>query len=703
MGFLPEIGKNTEAGRQQGAMSGTEGKFTTFLRGRCSVHPIGEMGIIMSGIAGIYNLDGQPVDRKLLKRMTDVIAHRGADGEGRWANGSVGLGHRQLCTTEESYKGKQPLSNRSGTCWITCDGRVDNREELCTELADQGLPLEVPTDAELILQTYEIWGTECLKKLIGVFAFAIWDETKQRLFCARDPLGRRPFFYHCDQKMFIWGSEIRQLLLHSNIDRRISEDYIADFLVMRPLGPLAEERTPYQGIVRLLPGHFLIVGQEGMKKEQYWHINQLRPIRYADHQEYVEHFRDLFYEAVRCRLRSRTPVGVMLSGGRDSTSVACMASKIYRELGFPNGPIMTFSEVFDELHECDERRYIKDTVRKWDLRAHYIKGDNLWPWKDELSPALPADEPGRPLSQAGIKTLCNRVHEVGIKVLLTGVGGDHVLRVDRLYFITLLHKFQMKKILSLLRDYKSVTGAKPMRIVGFLANKYVPFIARQWFKHLMLFSSMSDTQGRTENLTFSCINRSFAAKTSLRERSRQIPVWRRSSDPVVQKEYNGIILETSCLFIDQYFSLPLSIEERHPFFDLRLVQFLLMIPSEEKHQPGRSKTILLETLRDILPESVIARKRKTYFNSLAFKGIEKEWYRVQQLLHNPYVSTLGFVDREKVAKLAESYKQGKLEAGPPLENIMALELWLRSLSSCNAPMSLSVGSLETKLGKETSG
>jgi len=185
----------------------------------------------VSGIAGIFNLDGRPVDPALLTRMTDVIAHRGPDGAGQWIDGSVGLGHRMLHTTPESLYEKQPLIDETGNLCLVLDGRVDNREELRTALEAKGAKLRTDTDAEMVLHAYECWGEESPKKIIGDFAFAIWDKRDRLLFCARDPLGMKPFHYYTDGRTFLCGSELRQLFEDVTVQREPNEGMVGEYLV----------------------------------------------------------------------------------------------------------------------------------------------------------------------------------------------------------------------------------------------------------------------------------------------------------------------------------------------------------------------------------------------------------------------------------------------------------------------------------------
>jgi asparagine synthase (glutamine-hydrolysing) len=185
----------------------------------------------MSGISGIYNLDGHPANPFALKQMSDALAHRGPDGTRQWIHGPVGFTHLRNNTTPESVYERQPLGNEDGSCWLTMDGRIDNGPEVRTTLESKGLQCRDATDAELVLRAYECWCEDCPKRLLGDFAFAIWDSRKQHLFCARDHLGVRPFYYHRGASQFAFGSEIRALLALETIPRRLNESRLVDFLV----------------------------------------------------------------------------------------------------------------------------------------------------------------------------------------------------------------------------------------------------------------------------------------------------------------------------------------------------------------------------------------------------------------------------------------------------------------------------------------
>ena len=356
----------------------------------------------MSAIAGIVRLDGAPADRANLDRMLERLAHRGPDGHGSHIADSCGLGHRMLWTTPESLHERLPLTDSTGDLTLTADARIDNREELCSLLS---APSTV-TDADLILQAYARWGERCPERLLGDFAFALWDARRGLLFCARDHFGVKPFYYHHRPgRLFAFASEIKGLLVLSEVPRRLNETRVADYLV-----PLLEDKeiTFYEEIVRLPPAHRMAVTREGVRMEQYWAPDPEREIRMKSDGEYAEAFREIFTEAVRCRLRSAFRVGSMLSGGLDSSSIVCVARELLAKNG--GGKLHTFSAIFPDVPECDEREYIDEVIAGGGLEPHLVRGDQL----KLLTPPRPAIEV--------ISAIAFRRNQHVVKALTVGIA-----------------------------------------------------------------------------------------------------------------------------------------------------------------------------------------------------------------------------------------------------------------------------------------
>ncbi len=328
----------------------------------------------MSAIAGIYYLDNRPVDRADLVKMTDILAHRGPDGSNVWSEGAIGIGHRMLWTTPESLLETLPLVNETGELVITADARIDNRDELIEALELTQRPAEKITDTELILAAYERWGEECPEHLLGDFAFAIWDGRKQELFCARDHFGVKPFYYYCSDKIFIFATEIKALFCLHEVPRQLNEVKVGEFIVSNFDDTT---NTFYQDILRLSPANSLRVSYTGTRLHSYWSLDFSHEIKLDSDEEYAEAFRKIFTEAVRCRLRSAFPIGSMLSGGLDSSSIACVAKNLLSETG--DTPLPTFSAIFDKVTECDERSFQNAVLSQGGFEPHYFHADQVGP------------------------------------------------------------------------------------------------------------------------------------------------------------------------------------------------------------------------------------------------------------------------------------------------------------------------------------
>ena len=235
----------------------------------------------MSAIVGIYFLDGRPVERTDLERMVQSVVSLGPDGAGLWSEGPVGLGHRMFWTTPESLHEKLPLVNETGDLVLTADARIDNREELIAALGVTGRPHEAISDSALILGAYEKWGERSQEKLLGDFAFAIWDRRKQVLFCARDHFGVKPFYYYRSGRAFVFGSEIKTLLCLSEVPRRLNEVRIGDYLAS-----LLEDQaiTFYQDVFRLPAAHSITVSSYERQPMHYWSLDPSREVRLASNE-----------------------------------------------------------------------------------------------------------------------------------------------------------------------------------------------------------------------------------------------------------------------------------------------------------------------------------------------------------------------------------------------------------------------------------
>lgn len=622
----------------------------------------------MSGLAGIYHLDGRPVDPARLGRMAAAVAHRGPDGEACWTDGGVGLAQAMLCTTPESLDEKAPLLDETGALCLTLDGRVDNREELATWLRGGGVRLRTGTDAELVLRAYELWGDGCPSRIVGDFALALWDGRRRRLFCARDPLGIKPFYYHLSGPTLLWGSELRQVLGAMERAPEPNEGVVAEYLSHR-LVDLAE--TLYRGVMRLPPGHVLTVDARGARTTRYFGLDPRREIRYRSDDEYAAHFREIFREAVRCRLRSPTPVAVFLSGGVDSSAIVGMAGLLAREREGPGSVIEAYSLGFS--HPAgDERAYVDDVVRRSNVPLHRLAPERA------AQPSLATqvaelrgfpDFPG--MHPWGL--LYDEASQRGARVALWGLGGDEWLTGTPMHCADLLRQLRVLRLARQVRDdvrvYKLLSAAR----VG-------PVDALQWCVLPLIPRAAKRLARRVGGLGVpGWIARGFARRVSLAERlARRVvePPFgtyaQRAIAGHLQNGWRAAEYET----VDR-FEARRSMESRHPFNDRRLIEFALALPEEQRWRGTETKFILRRAAQDLLPASVARRSTKGDFAYLFADAIEREGGAAT--LGRLRLAGDGFVDADRVLAMYRRLRAGDTRQLGPVWMILGTEVWYRTM------------------------
>lgn len=552
----------------------------------------------MSGIVGIYYLNGQPATAETLGQMVDTLAHRGPDGAEIWYQGSTGLGHRMLWTTPESLLERLPLANSTGDLVLTADARIDNRDDLIAALDLRDQPAEKITDAQLILAAYEQWGQQCPSRLIGDFAFAIWDRHQQHLFCARDPFGIKPFYYYRSDSVFVFASEIKALHCLADVPRRLNELRVAYHLIQ-----CFEDETItfYQDIWRLPAAHSLTVSHRDTQPQLYWALDPAKELHLGSHQEYVAAFRETFVEAVRCRVRSAFPIGSSLSGGLDSSSIACTAQQLLKNTD--QQPLHTFSAVFPSLPEADrrwidEREYMQAVKDLGGFQSHDIHADQLNPLIDIL---WQADEailaPNLYIHQA----MYNQAQDHGVRIFLDGFDGDTTVSYGIGYLSELLLSGQWHRLLqegtTLARRYRL-----PRRRV--LWQYCLNPTLGKLMGHITWRLGGNLQRGQANS---SLINATFA-KASQVQAQRQKLLSKRHILPLTsrQEHWLGLTnrLNLQILDIADKVTARSSLEARYPFFDRRLAELCLAIPAEYKLRQGWMRYILRAAMTGVLPKKV---------------------------------------------------------------------------------------------------
>jgi len=541
----------------------------------------------MSGIVGFVNQAGEPADRELLGRLTAFLAYRGPDDQGVWVEGRVGLGHAQLRTTFESEGERQPCS-LDGRVWITADARIDGRAELIQKLAGRGgSNLKNVPDVELILQAYQVWGEDCVQHLIGDFAFAVWDGPRRRLFCARDHLGVKPFYYTDAGRSLIFSNTLNCIRQHPAASSRLNDLAIADFLLFDYNQDPAT--TSFADIQRLPAAHSLTWTEGGaVQVRRYWRLPMEGVVHYRRQRDYVERFQELLLQAVADRLRT-DKVGVSLSGGLDSPLVAAMARDLLAERS-PRVDLHCYTAVFDRLIPDEERHYAGLVARHLQVPIEFLPLDDygLYDRQDELR----WPEPSHDTQVAATLDLVN-LAAAHSRVVLTGEGGDEILYPSKTYIYRLARSLNLASL---------VTGmGRSLFLYG-----HIPQVG---FKTALGRWRTRNGRGRPGVGFPEWLNADFTARLKLRDRWETLRRRPRSAHPVRPEAV--AFLDNS--FIQRYFedydpgATQISVEFRHPLLDVRLLRYALSLPPLPWCV---DKIMLRELARGRLPEA-IRRRPKT--------------------------------------------------------------------------------------------
>ncbi|MDF0651000.1 MAG: asparagine synthase-related protein [Nitrospira sp.] len=629
----------------------------------------------MSGLVGIYHLDGRPVEFAILERMAHQVAHRGSDASDCWVNGPIGIGHAMLQTTPESLYEHQPWLDESGTICLALDGRIDNREDLLLSFRSTGVHLRTDTDAELMLRAYQRWGEHCPEQVIGDFALVIWDGPRRQLFCARDILGLKPFYYCLSGASFCWASEIPPLLEHDDGHRRSNEAMIAEFLSGMIV---TNSETLYEGISRLEPAHILIVRAGRIETRRYWTFDPRRRIRYLNDDDYARQFLELFEKAVRCRLRSHRPIGLELSGGLDSSSVVSALQVVCRQQPQDHDLFQTFSLVFPGL-PCDERPYIDDVVAQGSFRSHHVTPET--PSLGDFVQAVLRyqDFPDHPngVMNAPLRRLAQRQ---GCRVLLTGSGGDEWLTGSFFHYADLLRKLKFRSLLRRLRgDHQWHSEQLSYDLFSFPLVQFgllplIPQSCRTLGKRLLGRTNMPDWMSPV-----------MWRRTHMQERLRRASYVPPDCSYAQQDLFRSTIhgLGVHGIEMDERASSFFGLENRHPFNDRRLIEFALALPEDQRWR-NRPKFILRHALGEMLPLSVRERVDKADFSCIFAHTLIAE--PIMAIFRSLSVSSMGWVDGCKVwadyQRMATCYSRGNEDYRfyvASLWMILGVELWFRRI------------------------
>lgn len=577
---------------------------------------------IMSAFAVIYEQTNTPSDMPAFSRMMERLSHRGIDGSNTASSHNITMGHWHFWTTPEETGERQPLALNGLPFKIVLDGRVDNREVLIGKLNLAPIEGRSLSDAALILHAYARWGEHCVEHIIGEYAFVIHDQRSGDLFCARDALGERTLFYSQHGGQLAIASEPWAA---AGIDStaEINQNAAAYYLAVQ----VPEDgQTLFKNVYELMPAHAMLVNAASRHIWRYWSPNPIRSNNRSD-EDYAEEFKFLLEESVRCRLRANAPAGVLMSGGLDSGSVACLSANMLKPQ-----PFTAISYVFDELKECDERQYIETITEQHGIRSIQIPGDDLWPLKDWQNwPSNPNCPNGNPFRLV-IQQVYQRAKQEGLRVLLTGSGGDLLYRVGAInWFADLLSEGRFVEAWKQLSSTVRVNGWRQARAFGFL----------QQTGRRLLNAIPGGEHIRRRQTTPAWLTP--LAYTIQKNKSKP--------DPVVSQYPQTLGISVAYTYAGEpFYANRYGIDVRHPYRDRRLIEFILTQPSSQLYRHGLHKHILRTAMQGILPEAVRMRNGSTPYNALFIRGVKRETEIFQACVDDPNAVWRKFINSNWLVK-----------------------------------------------------
>lgn len=602
----------------------------------------------MCGICGMVG----KADKFTVEKMVEKMEHRGPDGQGYYFDKSLAFGHVRLSILDLSENGAQPMVSQSGRYVITYNGEVYNFLELRDELVSLGYNFISNSDTEVLLNAYIEWEEKCLDRLNGMFAFAIWDKEKRQLFCVRDRLGVKPFYYYMDSNSFVFASEIKSILEYKEYmpmpNDKIIYDYLIDGYVEHT------EDTFFSGIKKLSPGSYIKIDDNlNIEFYRYWDLSINNMLHNnGDKVTQIEQMKELLLDSVKLRLRSDVSVGSCLSGGLDSSSIVCIINNMLMKEN-AEAKQETFSSCFED-ERFDERKYIDEVIKVTNTKKNLIfpNSDNLIEDINKL--IYHQEEPFLGTSIFAQWSIMKEVNKKGVRVLLDGQGADEILAGYRKYRIYLIKELlRNKKYFSCIKE---LIGGMRQNHASYNfssdINKIKRLLGLSYGTTIMDYINFKDHKesgGKRHKLP-----KDFAEALYLDLTKYSIPALLRYEDKN---------------------SMAFSVEARVPFLDYRLVEFLASLPTQFKINNGWSKWILREAMKGTLPEKIRTRKDK-----MGFVTSEKLWLQEQKEFITKIFSNAGFkahryVDRIKILSNLDSLINS--DRYTYLWRFINLELWMQ--------------------------
>jgi asparagine synthase (glutamine-hydrolysing) len=625
----------------------------------------------MCGIYG-YLSTKEKIDHDILRAMGNALRHRGPDGEGeeiqQSAEWGLGLGHMRLSIIDLSPAGKQPMCNEDGTIWVTCNGEIYNFRELRVELQRKGHCFKSNSDTEVIIHLYEETGVQCLDRLNGMFAFAIWDRKKKTLFLARDRIGKKPLHYCRYDGGFVFGSEIKALLKHPEVVREIDPGSLSKYLSYEYV-PAPD--TIFKSIRKIRPGHFLLYKDGDLRTEKYWDLPLSdNPIGYKTEDEYVEELREILERSVRSRLVADVPVGVFLSGGVDSSLVAAMAKR-------SNKDIECFSIGFDEI-SFDERKYAAQVAQSINIKQNLRIFSTAQMLESlEMLPRL-LDEPMADPSILPTYLLSKMTSEK-LKVALSGDGGDELFAG--------YPTFQAHKLItyfdslpdSLKNAARSFARSLPVSDTNLSFDFKVKQLLRgagvsseiRFFRWMGGFIDAEKKALLSDDL-----------KAALRHHNSYQDIFQYLNESNLTKDLERILYLSMKLYLQDDILVKVDraamangLEVRCPLLDQEFVEFACKLPTKYKLKGLTTKYLLKKAARGFLPDGIIDRRKKGFGIPIA------RWLRNElktfmlDSLEETKIKRQGLFNYTYIKKLIDDHLESKVDNRKALWSLLVFQIW----------------------------
>ncbi len=617
----------------------------------------------MCGITGVFNVQSEePVSPQIIERMMTVMHHRGPDDTGTYFDGPVGLGFVRLSIIDLSG-GHQPMSNETGDIWVVFNGEIWNYKTLRQDLIAKGHHFQTQSDTETIVHAYETYGVDCVRHLDGMFAFAIWDAPRQRLFLARDRVGKKPLYYTRQNGNFAFASEIKSLLTLPGVSRQVDPQSLADYLSVRYV---PAPSTLFCDIYKVPPGHWLVVEEGNIRKESYWDF-QFGPVERQPVEQYLNGIRSHVARAVEARMMADVPVGALLSGGVDSSIVTGLMSQLTPHR------VKTFSIGFD-MPEYSELPYARRVSEHFGTEHHELVVNSsdmaqYWPlltWhRDE-----PVSEP----SDLGVY-LISKLARQHVKVVLSGEGADELFAGYPKYAFDWIARY-----------YRWLPEPLRNGLLSPLVNR-LPYSMR---KQQLAMTAWNQPAPERWMTWFGIFNGALKSAILSPNLVSQVDMDASRTFRHVLEAHPQRDDLSSMLYLDTKLWLPdnllmkadkmtmaASVESRIPLLDAQLIEYAATIPSDLKIRSFQTKALFKQAFASLLPPEVLSRKKVgfTVPTGAWFRGPQRDM--MQDLLLSDRTLDRGYLNPSTVRMMVHDHLVGKTNYQNPLFILASLELWFR--------------------------